>query len=68
MSVLLLADFIRVIGSAPNIDEMLLDERFDVKLMYELYKSWMNKHYPNKRIIREDIFLKKFGKAYKSLQ
>lgn len=66
MSVLL-QDFISVISGAPNIEEMLLDERFDVKLMYGFYTQWMNKHHPGKRVIKEHQFLKEMNKAYNKL-
>lgn len=60
----LLKDFISVISHAPNIDEMLQDERFDLKLMYKFYTQWMNKHHPMANKIKMSIFLNEFAVAF----
>jgi hypothetical protein len=57
----LLKDFISVINHAPNIDDMLKDERFDLALMYQFYVQWMNKHHPNVHKIKRVHFLDEFA-------
>lgn len=59
--------FALVINSAPNIEEMLKDPRFDYNLMHDLYKSWMKSHYPTMRRLNIDDFLDEFGIAVDKL-